>query len=89
MAERALIDENTNQNTRNLIPSVAFTRRLRSTILIANIKCLDAILFSCLTIVLANPYVPPATVYPSSRKSPARSFSISAAASNGIGLRCA
>jgi hypothetical protein len=46
MAERALIDENTNQNARNLIPSVAFARRLRSTILIANVKCLDAPPFS-------------------------------------------
>src|SRR5205085_11705290 len=41
------------------------------------------------SIVLANVYVPPATVYPSLRKSSARSLSISVAASNGIGLRCA
>jgi hypothetical protein len=38
---------------------------------------------------LTQHYVPPATVYPSLRKSPARSLSISVAASNGIGLRCA
>jgi len=32
-------------------------------------------------------YVPPVTVYPSALKSAAKSFSICAAASNGIGLR--
>ena len=33
-------------------------------------------------------HVPPVTVYPSARKSSVRSFSICAAASNGIGFRC-
>src|SRR5260370_27018494 len=35
----------------------------------------------------AKGYVPPVTVYPSALKSAAKSFSICAAASNGIGLR--
>ena len=37
----------------------------------------------------ANAQCPPVTVYPARRKSSATSFSISAAASNGIGFRCA
>jgi hypothetical protein len=36
-----------------------------------------------------TPQCPPVTVYPARRKSSAKSFSICAAASNGIGFKCA